>query len=345
MTVDATASALAASEAVESAPVEMTEDQQMVEIYDRLTSEEPVEDAPAPEPEVAEPEPTEDAAEPAEPGEDAPPEVPSGLPSALKDAWGGMSEAARAAVLADRDGLHRKLSDMGRQVQGISPIRDVLVDAVEKLPALSGMTPDAVAREVFELAQMSQKFNSDPVNTMLGLVKKHGLEQAMSQALAGRDVSEDARGTADLKNEIASLNRKLAQVSDPEYIRQHVAQFTSVDRVASDVEQFAAKAEHWAALENEIPNFIPLAQQKLGDGAAPGAVLEAAYNMALKINDLDTKAPTPPAEEAKAIPDPERTKAAIQAKSVNVSGKTSGKQRDLTEDELLASIYSRAHQS
>lgn len=349
MTIEATASALAADEAMAAPEVsenaEVSEDQHLSELFDTLTAEEePEQDATTDQPEAA---PDDAQEEPAEPDDtdqpdDPPVEVPSGLPAALKDAWGDMSEAARTAVLQDRDGLHRKLSDMGRQVQGIGPIRDVLVEMTQKLPAMADMRPEDAAREIMQLAEISQKFNDDPVNTMLGLVKQHGLEQALAQALTGQEVTQGARGSAALQQEITSLKRQLAQVSDPEYIRQHVQQFTTADRVQSDVQQFAATAEHWQAVEDDLPQFIPLARAKLGEGTAPGAVLEAAYKMALKINDLDTQAPPPPADEAKATTDPERTKAAIQAKSVNVSGKSTGKARTLSEDEELAAAYVRA---
>lgn len=42
------------------------------------------------------------------------------------------------------------------------------------------------------------------------------------------------------------------------------------------------------------------------------------------------------------VPDPKRTDAVLKAKSINVTGKQSGKARDLTEDEALAAAYDRA---
>lgn len=345
MSIDATASALAAQEAVEAPQIEttettpeMTEDSALDAIWQRHNAEEQPEDEAPDQPETAE---TEEVPEPEAPEI----EVPSSLPSDLKNVWKDLPENARSAILSDREGLHRKLSDMGRQVQGIGPIRDVLIEATQKLPALNNMTPKQAADEIFQLAQMSNAFNEKPVETMLGLIKKHGLEQAMTQALSGQQVSQGAQDSGALKQEIATLKRQLAQFGDPEYLRQQVSQITGEERVLSEVEAFAGSAEHWQAVENDMPTFVQIARNKLGEGAAPKAVLETAYKMALRANELDTQATEPPAAEAKAKSDPARTKAAIQAKSVNVTGKATGKARTMTEDELLSAAYDRARQA
>jgi hypothetical protein len=323
---------------------EPTEDDELDAIWDAANAPEETEEAPEPD---ETPEPETDETPDSEP-DPAEPEIetPDGLPVALRDEWKNIPETAREAIVGDRNELHRRLSDMGRQVQGIGPIRDALVQAVENLPQLAEMRPEQVASEVFQLAQMSHAFKTDPVGTMLSHIQRHGLEQAIGQALSGQGVTQEAQNVAAMQAEILSLKSQIERISAPEYLQEQVTNITSQGQVLNDVNQFAANAEHWGEMEQHIPSFIPIVQQKLGEGAAPGAVLEAAYNMALDTFKPDAKAPKPEAvvETAKA-PDPEQAERAIRAKSVNVTGKSTGKAREMTEDELLDAAWESAQRA
>lgn len=317
-------------------------------LYDKMTAQgieeaEPAEPAPQPEPEqvAAEEAPPAEAEAAPEPAPE-PVEVPTGLPADLRSHWAKVPAEAREAILKDRDGLQRKLSDMGRQVQGIAPVREALVEAVQRFPALSNMKPQDAAREIFQLAEISQQFAEKPVETMLGLVRKHGLEKAMAQALGGQPVTQDATQVNTLRTEIQRLQRQLAQVSDPEYLAEKVTQITTQRDVLNSVQKFAAEAEHWEAVEEHIPLYIPAVKAKLGNGASEKDILAAAYERAIQDFVPEAKAPKPAAVEAPAVPDPERVKAALNAKSVNVSGRSTGTRRVLTEAEELSMAYDRA---
>lgn len=333
---------------LETAPVEqpappevVSGDAELEAIWDRANAESVKEDDA-----VVLQEPTDAAEQAVEAEAEVPPaELPENLPEALKGVLRGLPEDARKAVLADRDGLHRKLSDMGRQVQGIGPIRDVLVEAVNKMPAMADMRPEQVAQEVFRLAQISQGFKSKPVETMLGLIKQHNMGQAIQRALGGQPQDEAARQNVALQQHIQRLEQRLAQVADPNYLREQVTQITSQDRILGDVQSFAATAEHWDDLEGHIPLFIEAAKQKVGEGAAPGAVLDVAYNMALNAFKPEAQAPKQPVDDPLLAADPDKTKAALKAKSVNVTGKATGKPRVMTEDEELAAIWTRAQRA
>jgi hypothetical protein len=332
MSIEATADALAAPEV---APVTMEDE--LGAVFDKL-NEAPTEDAPIEQPETAEVVEVEAVEEPAETPE-VEVEVPSGLPVELREKWKAIPEDARDAILKDRDGLHRKLSDMGRQVQGIAPIRDSLVQAVEKFPFLADMKPQDVAAQVFQLAEMGQKIRENPGAVLAHLAKQHGAEQALLQHLQGKPTQE-ANVVPRLMNHIQQLEQKLARVSDPEYLSQQITQVTSQQQVVSSVSEFAAQSEHWGEVESHIPAYIPIAKAKLGEGAAPRALLEFAYQKA--VQDFVAKAPTQSAEEATTAPDPERTAKALKAVSVNVTGKATGKPKPLTEAEELERAYDRA---
>ena len=338
MDVQATAQALA-PEAVVSEPVVTTEveaEPDYEAAYDRLTAEEPV-DAPA--------EATGEAAEAVEaPAEvetaPEPVEAPTDVPVALRKHWGSLPEDAREAVLTSQREMSRKLSDMGRQVQGIAPIRDVLVDAVKELPALGNMRPEEVAQDVVALAKVSAGFRAKPLETFLALAKEHNMTDALRQALGGQQ--QGAETTAALHTQIRQLQEQIARAANPDFIREQVAAVATQERVMADVTSFATAKEHWGEVEAYIPDVIRMLQKANPESSAKD-ILEKAYDTALTIYRPDLKAPAKAAVEAAPTPDPERAKAAIQAKSVNVPSRTTGKPSELTEEEAYEAAWTRAH--
>lgn len=339
MTIEAAAQALAPDTVIVSEPV-VTEEAEpdYGAIYDKMTTEAPaeaeseaVEAAEAP----AEAETPEASAEAPEAAVDAPTDVPV----ALRKHWSALPEEARDAVLTSQREMSRKLSDMGRQVQGLSPIKDVLVNASKELPALMNMRPDQVAEEVVVLAKAVADFRTKPLETFISLAKEHNMLDALRQALGGQ--VQSAQETASLQTELRQLRDHVARAASPDFIREQVSAIATQERAVADVMEYAASKEHWAEVEDDLPAFIAAAQT-----AKPNAsnkdVLDLAYTLALQAKRPDLKAPAKTAVEAVEQPDPERAKAAIQAKSVNVTGRTAGKPRELTEEEAYEAAWSRA---
>lgn len=334
MDLEATAQALVTETALpeQVAATETTEaEPDYGAVYDKITADSPVEAA-EPAPEAVEAPAEVDVAQ-------EPVEAPTDVPVALRKHWSGLPEEARDAVLNSQREMSRKLSDMGRQVQGIAPIRDVLVEAAKANPAIMNMRPDELARDVMELAQYSAAFKSKPVETFMALAQKHGMTDALRQAFGGQP--QEAQQTASLQNEIRTLKAQLAKAADPEFIREQVSAVTMQERVISDVQGFAAQQEHWSEVEGFMPKVIPLVRDAMPDASAKD-VLARAYDLALQTYRPDLKAKAQAAVEAAVVPDPERAKAALQAKSVNVTGRASGQARELTEEERYAAAYDRA---
>ena len=326
-----------APEVVSSEPATTEAEPDYGAVYDKLTAEAPIEAETAPAeaveaPEVIEtPETTEAAPAPAV-------DAPTDLPADVRKHWSAIPEAARDAVVASQREMARKVSEMGRQVQGIGPIRDVLVDAVKSLPALGNMKPEQVAQEVVVLAKISADFREKPLETFISLARDHNMLDALRQALGGQP--QGAQQTAAMQSELRQLREQLARAADPEFIREQVNAVTLQERTMADVVDFAAKKEHWAAVESDLPAFIQAAQRVKPD-ASPKDVLDLAYSLAVQARP-DLKAPAKAAVEAAPPPDPERTKAAIEAKSVNLPGRTSGKPRELSEAEAYDAAWERA---
>lgn len=334
MDIEATAQALVAEPISEPVVTSETTDTEpdYSALFDKITDGDPVEDT-----EPAPPEATEAPKE--QPPAPEAVEAPTDVPVALRKHWGAIPEDARDAVLSSQREMSRKLSDMGRQVQGISPIREALVTAVRDNPALANMRPEDVASDVMELARYSAGFKAKPLETFLGLAQKHGMIDALRQAFSGQP--QAAQGTAEMQKQIGALQQQLARAADPEFIREQVSAVTFENRVMSDVQAFAETQQHWGEVEEYLPKVIPLVRDAMPD-APQKDILAKAYDLALNTYRPDLKAPVKAAVEAAAKPDPERTQAAIQAKSVNIPAKVSGKPREMTEEEIYSAAYDRA---
>jgi hypothetical protein len=337
MTLEAAAQALA-PEAVVSEPSATEAEPDYGAVYDKLTAEAPIEAESAPaEAAEAAPEPEPQPELQPEPTPDV--EAPTDVPTALRKHWSALPEEARDAVLTSQREMSRKLSDMGRQVQGLSPIKDVLINASKDLPALMNMRPEQVAEEVVVLAKAVADFRTKPLETFISLAKEHNMIDALRQAFGGQ--GQEAQSTAALQTELRQLKDQLARAANPDFIREQVSAITMQERALSEVTEYAASKEHWAEVEEDLPAFIA-AVQRVNPDASHKDVLDRAYDLALQEKRPDLKAPAKTAVEAVPQPDPERAKAAIEAKSVNVTGRTTGKPRELTEEEAYEAAWNRA---
>ena len=332
MTIDATAQALVAETAapIEDTEATLSEDDQLDAAYDRASAGEDVVDEP-----VAQ----------EEPGQEDPvleaviEEVPSDISARIKGVWGKMEPEAREAVIAEQRELSRKLADQGRLMQGINPIRDVLVQAAKEMPNLANMRPEQVAAEVMELAKVSRDFSQRPVETLIGLIQKHNLGPQVAQALGG----QAPQGDATLLNKISVLERQIQNMADPNNFQSHVESVMAQQQALLDVSNFAGKAEHWSEVEGYIPQIIPIVREKLGASASTADVLSQAYEVALSIYLPDAKAKAQDAVTSPPVADPKKAEAVLKAKSVNVTSRQTGQARQLTEDELLDDAWERAH--
>lgn len=340
MTIDATAAALVGDEAMPApeAP-QMSEDDALGAVFDKFREDgEP--EVVEPEPE-AEPEQAETSEEQPEP-EDEAEESPGTLPASVRAVWSSLPKDARDALARSQNEMSRKLAEQGRLMSGLRPIQDAVVSAAKDMPFLADMHPGQVASEIMQLARAGQELASKPAETILGFAKKYGVEAQLAAALSGKEAAPEAAQATALKNEIASLKQQLQRVTDPEYLRSQVSSITTETRVIDEVSKFSSTAEHWAEVEPHLPLVIPAVKAKLGESASPSDVLKAAYDLALNIYLPDLQAKQAASTADADATDPKKAEAALKAKSVNISGKSSGKTRQLSEDEMLAAAYDRA---
>lgn len=362
MSIETTAAALVQDD-VMSAPVETPTESapsgeidlnaELSAIWDKSQAEGVDEEAPqeaAEAPTEAEDEPKEAEAPDAEEAATDEPETqeqaPSELPAAIKKNWAAIPQEARDAFLESQREANRKLGEQGRLMQGIAPIRDVLAEAVKELPTLANMKPQDVAREVMQLAKISNDFNTKPVETIFGLIKQHGLEQAIAQHFTGQGVTPDAKLNVQLQQEVNNLKRQLRQISDPEYMASQFDAFSTQQQAHSVVTEFAASKPEWAEVEPYLPAAIEFVKASSATQLSTKDTLERAYTLALSQIKPDAfKAETTaPAPKAVAVADPERSRKAIQAKSANLPDRGGAKPKPLTERQLMEQVWSK-HQS
>jgi hypothetical protein len=274
-------------------------------------------------------------------------EPPSALPRELKAHWSEIPEAARGEFQKVLKEWNDKLSDQGRQIQGIAPIRDELVSLVKEIPQYAGMKPAEVAQDMRRFREnVIVPLESKPVETLLRVAQEKGVAEQLRAALGGEQPTQGGQQTQQMVQTITQLQRKIAQLENPEYWSERVGQITQETTLQNEVSLFAENADHWSEVESHIPTVVPLIRAKMGQDASPKDVLEAAYNLAVSQFVPDAqKAPEPAAvDEAAAIPDPEQAEKARKAKSVNVSGGPS-KPRKLSQKELLSQTYDRMQKS
>lgn len=282
---------------------------------------------------------TDDTAEDAEP-EPAPKvvDLPTDLPVSLKEHWGALPAPARAAIESAHREMAGKVSQSSREVKAIEPIRNALLEAIEANPTIHGKKPEEIAAEIPEIIRIGQRLSKDPTGTILAIAQQYGALDGIAQALTGKAAPDTAAQT----NEIAELKREIAALKDPKYLRDQYAGFYEETSILNDLQSFSATVDNWAEVEPLLPQVIPLAQQKLGDGTPARAVLEEAHRMAVQIFMPDKAKATEPAPEAPSEPDPAKVQKAQNAKSANVKAKSAGKQRDATLRDQLSRIYDRA---
>ena len=343
MSVEAAADALVPEKAPEPVQVEVidapvqSEEDILSAKFDELTKEpDEAPENPVDEP-AAEVQPVEEPAVETEEQTTNSVEPLGNLPKGLRDNWDAIPDAAREAFNAQHKETTDKLAEQGRLMQGISPIRDALVEMVQKVPEMASLRPEQVAAEIQSFREnVLQPLSTDPVNTLLKVAKERGVEGQLKAALSGEQATTADQHVTQLTQQVQNLQRQLQQVADPQYLQQHVEHFTTQSDATRVVNEFAQKAEHWEAVENTMPAAIQYVQ-----GANPSMsqadILSAAYD--LETQRLGLAKPKTVDDTPKV--DPKQTEKAKLAKSVNVSNANSGKSKPVTEEEAMGAVWDR----
>lgn len=338
-------------EALSPAPEGQTADDapespDMGAVWDKLTAdgieeeEEPKDEA-APVEEDAQDEGEKSDKEPEEAKGEAKSDAPGDLPAKIREHWASMPEAAREAIASSQREMSNKLAEQGRVVHAARPVYDVLVRAAREMPSIQGMTPEAIAGDVFKMAKFQDQLANDPVQTIAGVAKQYGAIDGLRELLGGGEQSQNSQAMTDLVAENRRLSREIERIGDPAAIEAQIERSMTQRDVQRAVREFSADKPHWGDVEQQMPQFIGIAKTTLGESASAQDVLDQAYDMAIhadpKLREKISAAAAPVAP----TPDPARTQAQLNAKSVNVRSTATGKFREMTEAEQMGAVWDK----
>ena len=261
----------------------------------------------------------------------------------LEDVWKAIPPEHSAKVKAHFDDLHRRMSDQGRQLASVKPISDHFTQAAKALPQLANMAPEQIARDAIQLAVIQRQLTENPVETLLQVANRYGAIPGLIQKLSGQPQPEGAQHISSLQREIADLKEHIQKVSDPSQIETHVSQALETRSAQEAVKSFAADPanDYWPILEPHLPAHIAEIMQA-NPGLPADQVLRRAYDKALDAFPALKQAKAAAKPAAVTDLDQKRAEAAKKAASVNVKSTSTGKERQLSEEEAMAAAYDRA---
>lgn len=265
---------------------------------------------------------------------------PSADPVPLPANWNGMDADwakipadVQAKIAARDNALHTRMSEQGRQIAEFRPYTEVFE---RNKDLLSGKTmPDGTAPTMLQgvdfLFSAQRRLDQNPIAGLIEIADRYGVRQHLAAALSGQiEIPADQQSPALTASDIAKIVRELQQEDTTARTANE-----EVSRLAKDKPLYAEIAE------DDMVHAIHKARAKLGDAASHEAVFDLAYDMAVNA-DPDLRKKAAAATKAAAAEDPKRTADARRATSVNVTSTTTGKSRQLTEDELLGQAYDEA---
>lgn len=271
-------------------------------------------------------------------------EVP--LPSSWRgkdELWAKIPADLKEPLRAHQEELHKTLSQQGQALSAYRPIGDVIQKYGDYFDGRTASYKPAEA--VDYLFNLQRQMDAKPIDTLLEIADTYQLRPKLAELFggqAGGQGGEQADNSQVLLAEINQLKTIIREMGDPSKIDARITSKLKEDREFSQVEQEISRVSKDMPLYAEIPEqdmvyFINKSWEKLGSAASKEAVLKSAYDMAINADpDLRAKAA---AAKAAASGDPERVAAAKRANSTNIRSTSTGKSRELTDDELLGQVY------
>lgn len=261
------------------------------------------------------------------------------LPFAIQQNWENIPEEAKTALLEHHKRLSSTASEAGRLAKGLAPIRDVLSEATQHLPELANMRPEEVAQDVMELAKTRAQLMRDPVGTLIATARQMGAEGALRNAFTGQQ-GQNQQGDyiARLERRVAELEGTAKKAPNDDIIRGTVDQAFEQRAFEQEVAGWASELEHFSAVERQLPMFIQMVSEDQPE-LSPRDKLVEAYNMAIRARGPRATEPQA-AEQPPANAAPQRSEAALKAKSVNVKSRGT-RPSELSEEDALGAAYER----
>lgn len=267
-------------------------------------------------------------------------EAPISWSAEAKQTWASLPPAAQEYILKRETEAQEKLSQQGRELGQLTPLREV-VEHHSDIFQRNGVTPeDGIAR----LLGAERMLEENPVAAIEQLASAYGVNLAMFAPAANQ--SEAA-----LRQQIAQLEARLNETSKSIREREWREAQTTQKQTLSEIERFASDKSDWPELENDILTEITGIRANIDAGLiqplSTQQILEKAYERAQRNNpavwqkkqDEERKAAeAKKVEEARKRADEAKRANVVNIKSPVVSGKTIN-----TMDDDLVAAYRKAN--
>lgn len=271
----------------------------------------------------------------------------------LEDTWGKIPADLRGPIAAHMEKLHAKSSELGRTVSEYRPIGEALMEFKEYFDGTKGQYKPADA--VKFLFGLQRGMDEKPLETLIEIADRYHLRPALAKAFGqaaqagadGQQAAPQSDYTAALLSEIGNLKKTLADMAanaSPDRLNSAIEQKLKQTRTEEQTIDLISRTSKEMPLfddvaEPDMVHFINRSWEKLGTTASQEAVLKSAYDMAVNADpDLRKKAA---ALANAAAPDPKQVADAKRANDANIRSTSTGKARDLTDDELLSAVYDK----
>jgi hypothetical protein len=273
-----------------------------------------------------------------------PAEVP--LPSSWRgkdDLWAKIPAELKEPLRAHQEELHKTLSQQGQVLSTYRPVVDVFQNYKEYFNGERGSyKPEEAVDYLFNL---QRQMDQNPVETLLQIADTYELRPKLAEMFGAAGGGDGGDGNnAVLLARIGQLENTIRSMGDPSKIDQRITQKLTEERQFGEVDQVIGRVSKDMPLYDQIPepdlvSFIHMSKQKLGGSASHEAVLKRAYDMAINADpDLRAKAA---ALQTAAAGDPDRVAAARRANATNLRSTSTGKTRELTQEEELGAVYDK----
>ncbi len=266
------------------------------------------------------------------------------LPSSWRgkeDLWAKVPADLKEPLRAHQEQLHKTLSEQGQVISAYKPISDVLTNYKDYFGGDRGnYKPHEAVEYLFSL---QRQMDDNPIDTLMQIADTYELRPHLQKMFGGAGgESGQATENSALLAKISQLEGTIRTMGDPSKIDQRITQKLDEARAFGEVDQLVSRLSPDMPLYEEIPepdlvSFIHMAKQKLGGSASQEAVLKRAYDMAVNADpDLRAKAA---ALKTAASSNPEQIAAAKRANQANLRSTSTGKTRQLTQEEELGAVF------
>jgi len=269
---------------------------------------------------------------------------PSGVPlpsnwRGLEDTWGKIPPELREPIRAHEEKLHRTLSEQGQVLSAYKPLGDVISSYREYF---NGERASYKPHEAIDyLFSLQRNMDARPLDTLLEIADNYELRPELARIFAAGGGGDNNPNV--LLARIGQLENTIRSMGDPAGIDQRISQKLHEDRTFNAVTEVIGRASKdmplYAEVEGDLPIYITKSWEKLGPAASQEAVLKRAYDMAVNADpDLRAKAA---AFQSAAAGNPNQVAAAKRANQANLRSTSTGRTRDLTEEEELGAVYDK----